>query len=82
MTQDEIIAMAKEAGLLCWAMHDLEAKLACFAALVAAKERAACAQVCEATTHRKRWVTAGINGLPMEPCLVAEAIRARSNHVA
>ena len=51
MTPAEIIATAKEAGLLCWAMRDLEAKLANFAALVAAKaaakEREACAQVCE-----------------------------------
>ena len=53
MTHEEIIAMAKEAGgyasphypeNLVMDVHDL----ARFAALVAAKEREACAQVCEA----------------------------------
>ena len=56
MTTDEIIAMAREAGLpeawisqtgvLKWA--DLER----FAALVAAREHEACAQVCDAETER------------------------------
>ena len=57
MTTDEIIAMAREAelpeawisqtGVLKWA--DLER----FAALVAAREREACAQVCD--THARGW---------------------------
>jgi hypothetical protein len=37
--KDEIIEMAREADLLCWAMNDLEKKLEAFAKLVAAKER-------------------------------------------
>ena len=48
MSKDEIIAMAKEAG---FPPHIVDAganrELARFAALVAAKEREACAQVCE-----------------------------------
>lgn len=50
MTQDEIIEMAKQAGLLDmdfeagdWEIHELTT----FAKLVAAKEREACARVCE-----------------------------------
>lgn len=72
MTQDEIIAMANEAGLLCWAMHDLEAKLANFAALVAAKERESCAQVCDGFDTGRR-LTADHKAAEM-----AAAIRARS----
>ena len=47
MTQDEIIEMAKEAGL--WpAVTDVFSKeLESFAQLVAAHEREACAKVCE-----------------------------------
>ena len=49
MSRDKIIAMAKEAG---FPPHIVDAganrELACFAALVAAKEREACAQVCDA----------------------------------
>ena len=50
MTQDEIIAMAKEAGA--WIPPGSEKSeavysLVRFAALVAAKEREACAQLCE-----------------------------------
>jgi len=55
MTQDEIIEMARQAGLAIWdesiqkntfayAMPEL---LETFAKLVAAKEREACAKVCE-----------------------------------
>jgi hypothetical protein len=46
MTQDEIIEMAKQAGLLpCQGIHmgDLKA----FAKLVAEREREACAKVCD-----------------------------------
>ena len=58
MSRDELIAMAREAelpeawisqsGVLKWA--DLER----FAALVAAREREACAQVCDAKAHEVR----------------------------
>jgi hypothetical protein len=50
MTQDEIIRMAKEAGLLAddeaWVSPHQEA-MERFAALVAAHEREACAKVCD-----------------------------------
>ena len=48
MTQDEIIAMATEAGFE-WDSLGLRDRFCFerFAALVAAKEREACAQVCE-----------------------------------
>jgi len=51
MTPDEVIAMAREAGIASWHV-DLkkwvyEQGLERFAELVAAKEREACARVCE-----------------------------------
>jgi hypothetical protein len=60
MTRDDIIRMAREAGLLeggtpAWVLVRIEA----FAALVTAAERKACAQVCD------EWVTANyvyVNG--------------------
>ena len=51
MTQDEIIEMARQAG--CWWIDALDLHWVCpenleaFAKLVAAKEREACAKVCE-----------------------------------
>ena len=62
MTTDEIIAMAKEAGLLpdnshpapeTRAMRQRTNAVQRFAALVAAAEREACAQVCD--THARGW---------------------------
>ena len=60
MSQDEIIAMAKEAGFFLYDLTETHgvktvesddpdqwAQLARFAALVAAKEREACAQACD-----------------------------------
>ena len=59
MTQDEIIEMAKQAGFLYGVMgpsetrfvtaigHTFTVELEAFAKLVAAKEREACAKVCE-----------------------------------
>ena len=49
MTPNEIIAMAREAGLNSYRIAPGEAVAAWerFAALVAAKEREACAQVCD-----------------------------------
>ena len=64
MTHEEIIAMAKEAGgyasprypeNLVMDVHDLGR----FAALVAAKEREACAQVCDAERQDFGGVAAG-----------------------
>jgi hypothetical protein len=66
MTKDEIIEMAKEAGLLpCQGIHrgDLKA----FAKLVAAKEREACAELIEKET--------GLN--PNWQKYLSAAIRAR-----
>jgi hypothetical protein len=67
MTQDEIIEMAKQVGL--WpAVTDIFAKeLEAFAKLVAAKEREACAKVCDE-----------LQDVPAtEPHHCAEDIRAR-----
>lgn len=46
MTRDDIISMAREAGI----DYGFGAELERFAALVAAAEREACAEVCEETT--------------------------------
>jgi hypothetical protein len=66
MTQDEIIEMAKEAGLLpCQGIHmgDLKA----FAKLIAEKEREACAKLAG------QWVI----GYPHPSEIIADWIRAR-----
>ena len=55
MSRDEIIAMAREAGFVVhepapatiWGGRECSAELVRYDALVAAKEREACAQVCE-----------------------------------
>ncbi len=69
MNRDDIIRMAREAGL--WpAVTDVFPKeLERFAALVAAAEREACAKVCEEFAKDSDWPTA-------DNC--AAAIRARS----
>ena len=61
MTQEEIIAMATEAGLNSYRIAPSEAVAAWgrFAALVAAKEREACAQVCDAERQDFGGVAAG-----------------------
>jgi len=72
MTQDEIIEMARQAGLpIAWISEtgvlkwsDLEA----FAKLVAAKERKACLKICEAQAWTNYWEGADV---------CADAIRAR-----
>ena len=80
MTQDEIIRMAREAGIGGISEHygfvpfnSFGAKeLKRFAALVAAQEREACAKVCDE-----------IKGWPTEKVIADEcaaAIRARNNH--
>ncbi len=81
MTQEDIIRMAREAGLVSktykydstdeaeW--KDLER----FAALVAAAEREACAKVCEAEYEGYDWADRERDGA--EAC--AAAIRARGN---
>lgn len=49
MTQDAIIEMAREAGICSWLKppKDVKELLVAFANLVAAKEREACAKVCD-----------------------------------
>ena len=49
MTQDEIIEMARQAGICSWLKppKDVKERLEAFANLVAAKEREACAKVAE-----------------------------------
>lgn len=61
MTQAEIIAMATEAGLNSYRIAPGEAVAVWerFAALVAAKEREACAQVCDAERQDFGGVAAG-----------------------
>ena len=60
MTHEEIIAMAREASSMErlpwngeWIFRSKK-ELMAFAALVAAKEREACAQVCDAKAHEVR----------------------------
>ena len=59
MTQDEIIEMAKEAGLEVDGVYFSDtmyrAVLVCFAKLVADKEREACAQACEKEQEYWGW---------------------------
>ena len=80
MTQDEIIRMAREAGLIevfsqYGDMHIKQAKpelLERFAALVAAHEREACAKVCE-----EKRIQMNYSEAPYNQC--AAAIRARGD---
>ena len=79
MTRTEVIAIARDVGM-CGMLTDVMCtidELERFAALVAAKEREACAALIESTTERSRWIRGGINGTPIEPCQYAAAIRAR-----
>ena len=50
MTRDDVIRMAREAGMLAPQYRDHIEQLERFAALVAAAEREACVELCE--THR------------------------------
>jgi DNA-binding protein YbaB len=73
MTREEIIRMAREAGLDpdLWNYTDAFER---FAALVATAEREACAKVCEERQEVfQKYYTKGL------PKLCAEAIRARGN---
>jgi hypothetical protein len=73
MTQDEIIEMGQEAGLSAFIYPHLISEsewkqLSCFIELVAAKEREACAKVCDEYA----------NGLERNYSeIIADAIRAR-----
>jgi hypothetical protein len=77
MTQDEIIEMARQAGLTVTYIGDpiglSYAQIAHFAKLVAAKEREACAKVCEEIyTGEEEWC-----GYCPSPKMCASEIRAR-----
>ena len=73
MTRDEIIRMAREAGMSSLSLIDI-GYLEKLAALVAAAEREACAQLCDIReTMFKGYKTDGL------AALCAAAIRARSN---
>ncbi len=75
MTTDEIIEMAKEAGFGNYA-YEAASTFGRFAALVAAKEREACAQVCDHDTHAKDY--GGNTYMHSQDCKnAATAIRAR-----
>lgn len=78
MTTDDILRMAREAGLLIPTYRDHVTHLERFAALVAAAEREECAKVAERATARKRTIHKVANNLPeLPPCAIADAIRAR-----
>ena len=57
MTREEIIRMAREAGLAYGSDEKPLGSVTRFAALVAAAEREACAQVVEAIDRNGAWVT-------------------------
>ena len=87
MTQDEIIRMAREAGLICesrpvtaWIEStDLTPYLTRFAALVAAHEREACAKVADGELMNTNMLTS----YPPKSSAawnIAAAIRARSEN--
>ena len=76
MTRDDIIKMAKEAGIKqaietphLLMVHELER----FASLVAAHEREACAQVCDVLAIHPEYASDITK-------VAAQAIRARGNH--
>ena len=71
MTRDDIIRMAREAGID--EFGSLDERLIFFAALVAAQEREACAKVCDARYMGDN------NREDMEARRCAAAIRARGN---
>ena len=78
MTHEEIIAMATEAGLNSYHIAPPESVAAWkhFAALVAAKEREACALVCDASV--KEWLRLdGSRHELTEAQMLADEIRAR-----
>jgi len=78
MTQDEIIEMAQECGLIGMRPHldgIYSEALVAFAKLVAAKEREACAKVCDDKHDTWRWDNEPDSASGPRDC--AAAIRAR-----
>jgi len=77
MTQDEIIEMAKQAGMYGLVEGGLIEEFEVFAKLVAAKEREACAKVCEEIKNKYNNLGDSAERVAVEWCL--ESIRARGN---
>lgn len=73
MTADDILRMAREAGL--FTHREVQPEIIHFAALVAAAEREACAQLAAQTVCDTHLPT----GIKIYGTAVAKAIRARSN---
>ena len=77
MTHEEIIALAKEAGLpYLPTPNSALVRIVTKAVLI---EREACAVLLARMTERRRWTRAGANGDAMMPCEYAEAIRAQGD---
>lgn len=79
MTHDEILILAREAGLDCCMSVDIDsAAVLQFAALVTAAEREECAKACEAIEQdeRRNWVPGSFYDVLRREA--AAAIRARS----
>ena len=73
MTQDEIIEMARQAGIPDWELVSMKGELKAFAKLVAEREREACAKVADSHMDgTPEWNSAANN--------IAVAIRARGNY--
>ena len=73
MTQDEIIEMAEQVGLVDWEISAYRNELQAFAKLVAAKEREACAKLCDTLAYHPEFASDATK-------LAAMAIRARTHH--
>ena len=69
MTKEDIIKLAREAGL--FTHKEVQPELLAFAALVAAAEREACAKVCDEINN-------DYDGEEVSASWIATAIRARS----
>jgi len=74
MTQEEISELARKAGLFGRFMYEHKDEIEAFAKLVAAKEREACALICE-RVYKRMCPEAQENEVGIE----AELIRARGN---
>ena len=72
MTKDEVIALARESTFTDRAIFNFQDDLVRFAALVAAKERDACADLCSAQVQIEKYGHAAHAALMCE-----QAIRAR-----
>ena len=80
MTQDEIIEMARQAGINTdWEISAYKNELQHFAKLVAEREREACAEIAESKRHAPHFVLTSMpsqNGTAVD---IANLIRARDS---